>query len=265
MGCFPINHDMHAHTVLSSCCQDPRQTVSNILAHAQSSGYALQCITDHLWDASVPGASPWYAPQDIAHVKRSLPLPPSGGVRLAFGCETEFLGGDKLGLSPGHMNDFDFIIIPPNHFHMADFVRPASVTDPEDIALLLTRRLEEIARLPLPFHKVGIAHLTTGLIRKGGDKYEVLRAVPEERFFDAMRRLQRLGAGIEINGASYKEGWLGHQEDELRLLRLAKAAGCRFYLGSDAHSLEALDRVPQALPTVVSLLGLTDADLFTLD
>lgn len=256
---------MHTHTIQSECCHDPKQTVANILSHAKQHGYALQCITDHLWDAAVPGASSWYATQDIAHVSQSLPFPEGQDVRLVFGCETEFCGGGLLGLAPAHMDLFDFIIIPPNHFHMVDFVRPASVCTPQDIALLFVQRLEEIGRLPLPFHKVGIAHLTTRLLYSEGDKYQVLNAIPKERFFDAMRTFARLGAGIEINGSCYRDGWLTHVDDELRLLRIAKDAGCRFYLGSDAHTLEHLDRVPKALPQVVQLLGLTDQDQFILD
>ena len=72
---FPLNHDLHCHSVLSECSSDPEMTVERILRHAEEHGYSVQCISDHLWDAAVPGASKWYAPQDIAHVKQSLPLP----------------------------------------------------------------------------------------------------------------------------------------------------------------------------------------------
>ena len=123
---FPIDHDMHCHTCLSSCSGDAAQSVQALLEHARRCGYTLQCVSDHLWDSLVPGSSNWYAPQDIGHVKRNLPLPHEDQVRLVFGCETEFCGGTKLGLDPRNYDQFDFIVIPPNHFHMKDFVRPST-------------------------------------------------------------------------------------------------------------------------------------------
>lgn len=264
MDTFLCNHDMHTHTFLSACCHDERMTPENMLRYAQEQGYDLLCLTDHMWDSAVPGASEWYAPQDAAHVHRSLPLPDGGKTRFVFGCETEFCGGDKLGLSAAHFDDFGFIIIPPDHFHMVDFVRPASVDQPEAIARLLVERLEDIAKLPLPFQKIGIAHLTTSLINKGKSKYDVIAAIDIDRFSEAIRRLSRLGAGIELNGACFQPGWEEHADIELKLYRAAKAAGAKFYLGTDAHQYERLRRVQECLPQVVSALGLRGADRFIL-
>ena len=97
---FPIDHDMHCHTHLSLCSNDPQQSVASILSFAKAHGYTLQCITDHLWDSLVPGASGFYRPQDIEHVRQSLPLPKDDRVRMVFGCETEYCGGDRLALDP---------------------------------------------------------------------------------------------------------------------------------------------------------------------
>ncbi len=265
MGKFLCDHDLHCHTILSACCHDERQTPANMLAVAEAHGYSTLCITDHLWDNAVPGASEWYQPQDIAHVKQSLPLPKSDSVRFLFGCETDFCGGGKLGLRPDHFDEFSFVIIPPDHFHMVNFVRPESISEPDQIANLLVERLEEIACLPIPFHKVGIAHLTTGLINRGKNKYDVINAINQDRFFEAMRAFARNGAGIELNGACFGPTWQEHKEEELCLYRIAKQAGCKFYLGSDAHMQEKMLRIVEVLPEVVEDLGLTDADRFCLE
>ena len=54
---FPIDHDLHCHTHLSGCSNDPGQTIANILAHAKAFGYVAQCFTDHFWDAPyIPGS-----------------------------------------------------------------------------------------------------------------------------------------------------------------------------------------------------------------
>ena len=113
---FPIDHDLHCHSRLSLCSNDPAQTAETILAHARKNGYTLQCITDHLWDASVPGANEFYTSQDIRHIQQIQPLPLDDQVRLLFGCETEYCGGTKLALAPDNYDLFDFIVIPPQPF-----------------------------------------------------------------------------------------------------------------------------------------------------
>lgn len=263
---FPIDHDLHCHSRLSSCSSDPAQTPDAILAHARAHGYSCVCVTDHFWDSpAVPGASGWYRPQDLAHVRSALPLPDGGGVRFAFGCETEWCGGAALGIAPEHHDAFDFIVVPPNHFHMKGFVRPADVDTEEKAALLLVERLEGLLAHPLPWPKVGIAHLNCGLAFSEGDLFAVLRAVPEDRFRAAMRAFAERGAGIELNCGCFaanrrRAGY--REDDELRLFRLAKDEGCRFYLASDAHHPDQLGVVPDVGPSVVSALGLDARHLY---
>lgn len=263
-GSFPIDHDLHCHSFLSSCSSDPAMTPEAILDFARSHGYTVQCVTDHLWDKAVPGASGWYAPQDIDHVRQSLPLPQGDGVRMVFGCETEFCGGGKLGLLSANADVFDFIVIPPNHFHMKGFVRSDDVDTEEKAADLLATRLEEILLLDLPWRKVGIAHMTCGLTFREGDVARVFSLVDEARYRRAMREFAARGAGIEINLSSFAPGWRDREEENLRLYLFAKEEGCRFYLASDAHHPQELAVVPDRAPEVISLLGLTDANLFRL-
>lgn len=261
MSVFPIDHDLHCHTMLSSCSNDPRQTVNMLLEHAKKRGYTVQCVTDHLWDSLVPGASNWYAPQDVAHVRQSLPLPQDDQVRMVFGCETEFCGGKKLALHESHYDDFDFIVIPPNHFHMKGFVRPLSCDTPEKIADLLVERLEEISLLDLPFEKVGIAHII-GLIYPEGDQDDVYRAVDTARFAAVMARFARLGAGIELNASCFGKKYRGDPELYQSFIRIAKEQGCKFYLASDSHTPEEIDNISERMPEVIAALGLTEDHLY---
>ncbi len=260
---FPVDHDMHCHTFLSSCSSDPEQTPSALLTHALSHGYTLQCVTDHLWDNLVPGASRWYTPQDIAHVTAALPLPRHDKVRMVFGCETEFTG-DRLGLAPEHFDLFGFIVIPPNHFHMKGFVRPRSCDSEEKAAALLTDRLDRLASMDLPWYKVGIAHITCSLVFSEGNQYQVYDSVDEKRYRSIMRRFSHQGAGIEINLSSFDPLWRQHESSMLRLYRIAAEEGCKFYLASDAHHPQELDTIPDRAPEVLDALGLTAAEVFTL-
>lgn len=261
---FPIDHDLHCHTHLSLCSNDPNQSVERILAFAKAHGYKTQCITDHLWDNLVPGPNSFYRSQDVAHVGQNLPLPRDDQVRLVFGCETEYCGGSKLTLDLINYDKFDFIVIPPNHFHMKGHVRPDGYDSEEKIADLLVARLEELNELDLPWRKVGIAHMTCSLIFSEGDQYKVYEAVDERRFRRAMRLFASRGAGIEINLSCFKPGWRDHEDAQLRLYRLAAEEGCKFYVASDAHHPDELSVVPERAPEIIDVLGLTKDEQFVL-
>ncbi len=259
---FPIDHDLHTHTVLSSCSADPAQNIQAILEHAKKNSYIVQCITDHLWDSMVPGASDWYMPQDINHIKQNLPLPKDDQVQLVFGCETEFCGGKKLGLHESHFDEFEFIVIPPTHFHMKGFVRPFFCDTEEKVADLLVERLEEISLLDLPFKKVGIAHINCDLIFREGDVNRVFHLVDEKRYRAVMARFAKFGSGIEINIACFTEDYERDPEAHLNLFRIAKEEGCKFYLASDAHFPHAMDCIQDKAAEIIEKLGLTAGDVY---
>lgn len=258
---FTCKHDLHLHTSLSACCHDEALTPQRVAAFAQEAAYDMLCVTDHLWSRDVPGASEWYAPQDVRHVMRALPLPSTRDIPFYFGCETEYLGADRLGMTRADMDRFDFVVVPLNHFHMVGFVRPAEVTDAKGIARLVIRRLEELTALPLPFGKIGIAHLTCPLMFPEGGIADVLMEIDADAAARALARLARLGGAVELNAGAFA-GWEKAPEAYLRLYALARDAGCRFYCASDAHTVAALARVGEVLPPVVQALGLTDAQRY---
>ena len=86
---YIIDNDLHIHSKISSCSNDPDQTKERILRYAEENGLRTICLTDHFWDEAVDGASDWYQPQNYKHISTSIPLPQVENVRFLFGCETE--------------------------------------------------------------------------------------------------------------------------------------------------------------------------------
>ena len=121
---YIVDNDLHIHTYLSPCSQDIAQTPDNILKYALNNSFKNICITDHYWDPKVPGASPFLAKLDTALLKKALPLPKAEGVRFMFGCETELDKHGNLAIHRDTCDEFDFIVIPINHFHMEGFTLP---------------------------------------------------------------------------------------------------------------------------------------------
>ena len=107
--------------------------------------------------------------------------------------------------------------------------------DAAERARLWCERLDYVLEQDLPFEKIGIAHLTDTGIMAGKGYLDVLNRIPDEEYIRLFRKAADRGAGIELNFA-----WLNLPEDEmevhLRPYRIAKEEGCRFYLGSDAHT-----------------------------
>ena len=66
---FKFDHDLHIHSHLSLCSNEPTQIVENLLKYAEETGLNKICITNHFWDESVPGASDWYKLQNFDHIE----------------------------------------------------------------------------------------------------------------------------------------------------------------------------------------------------
>lgn len=256
---FLLN-DLHCHSNLSACSHDVNMTPDVILKFAEAHDYSAVCLTNHLWDSAVPGASDWYAPQDIDHVFKAAPLP-QGKVPYYFGCETELPANGIPALAKEHFDLFDFVVIPPNHMHMAGLVRPAGVDTPAKMARLVEDRLENLLEQDLPFKKIGIAHLTCGLMFTEGSVADVVACMDEARLLRIFKGYAQAGTGIELNCGCFEE-LETRPEETLLMYRIAKEAGCLFYGSSDAHDVQGLENVPQLLPRLAELLGLTEKDQY---
>ena len=266
---FPIDHDLHCHTFVSGCSLDPEQNPAAMLEFAKAHGYTAMCTADHVWDPDAPGVFTCYKRQTMELQKSILPLPKKEGIHFEFGCETEWRGiidgHPTLGLAPEHYGEFAFIVIPPNHFHFRPHVRPDDCDTAEKVAELLVTRLEELQALPLPWEKVGIAHMNCGCTFMEGKPEDVFDAIDEGRYRVAMRFFAEKGAGIELNCSSFGTvGFKARPESHFRLFRMAKDEGCRFYLGSDAHHPAGMMEVPNRAPDIVEALGLGIKNLYRL-
>ena len=260
---YMVDHDLHIHSQLSRCSKDPEQTNERILRYAKENGLNTICLTDHFWDETVEGASNWYSKQDYGHIEAAKPLPQGEGIRFLFGCETELNALLTLGVSKEKYDLFDFIVIPTTHFHMKGYtLSEEEASSAASRAKAWVKRLDAVLHMDLPFRKVGIAHLTCGLIASPREEYlEVLRLIPEDEMRNLFNRAAKLGVGIELNASDM--GFADREADVvLRIYKIAKECGCKFYLGSDAHFPKDFDNVKKKFERAVALLGLTEEDKF---
>ena len=261
---FTYDHDLHIHSRISSCSSDPKQTNEAILAYAKKNGLKTICLTDHYWDERVGGSIPWYTEQNTEHIHAALPLPQAAGIRFLYGCETDMRADMTIGISRERFDAFDFVIIPTTHMHMKEFTVPTEYAGKADmLAKLWIEKLEALLSMDLPFHKIGIAHLCCYLIGGGEDALyqNTLAALKDEDLRRVFALAAKKGVGIEINQGDFTFKH-GAKEDILRIFGIAKAEGCKFYLGTDAHEPKAFEGAKERFATAIRLLGLTEEDKF---
>ncbi len=260
---YTVDHDLHIHSRLSLCSNDPGQSVEAILAYGEANGLSTLCLTDHMWDSAVPGVHgmDFYERQDYDYIAAALPLPTSDKVRFLFGCETDLKRDLTLGISRAVMDKLSFIIIPTTHLHMNGFTCRGD-EGVEERARLWCSRLEAVLDMDLPFHKIGIAHLTCELMDRA-HHLEVLQAIPAEEYHRLFAKAARLGVGIELNFNAF--AYTGTALETMLLpYRIAKEEGCLFYFGSDAHHPNTLVAAKANFERIVDLLDLTETDKFRL-
>ncbi len=260
---YIFDNDLHIHSKISSCSKDPEQNTGRILRYAEENNLKTICLTDHFWDETVEGASGWYMPQNFEHISAAKPLPESDNVRFLFGCETELNRFLTLGVSAERMDLFDFIVIPTTHFHMKGYtLSDEEASSVESRAKAWVKRFDAVLNMDLPFEKIGIAHLTCGLIAPTREEFlKVIELIPENEMEALFKRAAQLGVGIEINSDDMK--FTDEEADiVLRPYRIAKEQGCKFYCGSDAHKPAALDEAKAIFERAFDLLKLEEDDKF---
>jgi len=259
-----IDHDVHVHTILSACCHDPEATPKNILRRAREKGLNTIGFADHMWALDCSGASPWYIPQDLEHVNQTRTQLPadSGGIRILVGCESEYGGAGKLGISAAAASQLDFVLLPMSHLHMRGFVAPAELSDPTEVGAFMVQRFLEVLDTGLAN---GIAHpfLPCGH-KENADK--IIASISDETFACCFQKAAAANVSIEITMGFFpgcQEG--GETEDFhdttfIRMLAIAKNQGCNFHFASDTHTLIGVGNVLKLEPYVQEL-GLTANDI----
>lgn len=260
---YTIDHDYHIHSCLSSCSGDPEQSNERILEYAKENGYNKIVLTDHFWDDVIEGASGWYKPQNFEHISKALPLPQADGIEFFFGCETDLDKHLTLGISKERIEKLDFVIIPTTHLHMSGFTIDQKDFSLENRVNLWVSRLEGVLNMDLPFHKIGIAHLACSLFTNSGrENYlKALNLIPTDAMHSLFKKAADLGVGIEINASDMR--FRDEEADTvLKMFRIAKEEGCKFYLGSDAHHPKGLEIAPKIFERAIDYLNLTEDDKF---
>ena len=263
---YVVDNDMHIHTNISICSTDPEQIPENILKHALKHGLKTVVIADHFWDERVDGLRPhYYGIQNFEHISKSLPLPEADGVRMLFGCEADVNVDNVIGVSESRFDDFGFIVIPTTHWHLRDIIRDEVKPSNELRVKTWFEKLDALLDSNLPLHKTGLAHMVCRAIARGKEEYAMfLNMLPTDELERVFTKAAEKGLGIEVN---YGDMLYDENEEDavLRIFKIAKGCGCKFYLGSDAHDVKSHEASIEVFERAIDKIGLEEKDKFILE
>ena len=241
-----IRSDFHTHTNISSCGA-PDNTLQTLIDGLCSGpdGVRVLGVSNHLWDSDVPGASEWYAPQNVPHVlaiRQELKTADTHGARVLIGAEVEFTADCRAAVTEEHAKLFDYLLITANHLHMKDFIVPSSLTEPDEVRQVIIDRFKAAAATDLPV-KCGICHPFFPISFKETEN-EILAGISDKTYGECFELAKKHGKSIEIHSAALNPhlplNEKGFCPEYIRMYGTAKEVGCTFHIGSDVHKPVAL-------------------------
>jgi hypothetical protein len=126
-------------------------------------------------------------------------------------------------------------------------------------AEMWVERFQAVLDSGLPLKKVGIPHLTTALFvpdKTWAGVERCLSLISDDAMKDLFGKAAKAGVGIELNFEPFKCAHI--MDSVLRPYKIAIECGCKFYLGSDAHTTGMLNKAMADFEKMIDLLDLTE-------
>lgn len=229
--------DFHIHTSISACAR-PTATVQGYIDVSAEEGLTSIGFSDHLWDTDI-SPSKIYQKNTFEDLQKIFPLIPEDtkGVNVFVGCETDINVYGQIGITKEHASLLDYVLIPISHYHNPEnrFLG-IDVNDKKFMRKFAIDRFIKAcdADLPVP---TGICHpfVPYGTLLRD----ELLQEITDNDFLMCFKYAAEKNVFIELHWTTDHQRWTnvedGFSVEYMRMATLAKEAGCKFSLGSDAH------------------------------
>jgi len=259
-----LDCDLHVHTNLSLCAS-PDACIDIYIEQCKRHGIKTMAITNHMWDHTVPGweNGKFYSVQDTEYVfslRDELNRVNSNGeVKCLFGCESEYsFQSRRPAIRPEIAEQMEVLLVPNSHTHIT---MPKSYYEPhrKHIDFMITAFMDivqsdvskYITAIPHPFLAVCCPY----------DNHLLLNEITDDEFKRCFDAAAEKGIALELNPNYIKNKTLSeiYEDPILRMFRIGKECGCKFTIGTDAHSSEGQNQY-HLLYVLCSLLNLQEDD-----
>ncbi len=264
-----VKHDIHVHTHLSDC-GDRQAFMADYIALAKQIGITTIGFADHAWDMNAGKCSDWYLPQDYKRLAvryEEIKSIDTEGIEVLLGAEGEF-ASYLLGITEDAAEFTDYILVPHSHTHMRGFVLPDDcVGNPKKHADYLVKSFIRLCGHQKRKLFWGIVHPMYPI----GESYdyvkEIYSHITDTMLDECACAASEAGIALEAN-ITVLNGMpkVADNGDNcyIRFFNACKAAGCKFFMGSDAHGVEAFGNRHSRQERAIRLCGLKESD-FTLE
>ena len=258
--------DFHIHTVLSPCAARSglKGELGMYVGRARALGWRQLCISDHIVeDDTLPWVPAFYrgCTERLVRESRRMAAGFDSGVEVLVGVEADMVDGDRIAASAAMAQRVDFLILPPNHFHMAEHVQPPTDA-PADVGRHAYEHMHAVASLPW----VDIMAHPFVVFRKDLPPIgHYVPCVPLDDWTKMFRRMARHRMALEMNLHCVRNpeylAATGH------LFQAAVQCGVTLSYGSDAHNVCDLGRfrrevLPQLVPLGFTATHFATPELF---
>lgn len=252
-------HDLHVHTRPHSPDAHWRASLPAMLKKAAQNGVWTVGLANHYFlDTN------FTVFQKLSH---ETPQKTPAGMRVLIGAELCVLDtAGRIQLTPAEAAQLDFVLAGPHHFKQRWVEKPPAGSA---AAFVAHQQQMLLAAVKNPLVN-GLAHpwvinVQQAPQRWGFTQAEFLTAWGEDHFAQlgevAKNHHTAIEIGMGIHLMAEHQGELFWQK-YVRGLQAARAAGARFYFGSDAHHLFVIARLDWLRPTLTKL-GFTPADIIS--
>jgi len=250
-------HDLHVHTRPHSPDAHWRATLPAMLKTAATNGVWTVGLANHYFlntDFKI-----------FQKLRQEVAQKTPPGMTVLVGAELCVLDtAGTINLTPAEAAQIDFVLAGPHHFNQRWVEKPlkgdaAAFVAQQHTALLGAVKNPLVRGLAHPWI-ISIQHAAH---RWGFTTAEFLAAWTEDHFAELGEAAKNYGTAIEIGMGIHL---MAEHQGELfwqkyaRGLQAARAAGAKFYFGSDAHHLFVIARLDWLQPTLARL-GFTPDDI----
>ena len=234
-------------------------TVEAILERETARGMERIALTDHCYsyEYSIRNASRTRINLRglISKLRKEGKI--SKSMKIYFGVEAEILDYRHVSITPEIAGEFDFVLVAPNHYNI---LQPSifSLRTPSTLAINELYNFQAAVKHPATD---AIAHpflLPPDLFGLSIDEMaefsrKMMSKVDWKELAETLELAAQRGIGIELSPKfiKYKQTHL------LDFYSLCVEKGVKFFIGSDAHSLDELDHLDM-LEGVIGQLGITE-------